>query len=193
LLIYMDYVIILIIMAKKGIPTLAEQAMAADVYSRMPRGEDLPLNMWQGANPFFSKVTANLVVFRPVEERVDMSSDVLLLQRPDDDPDWPGEWHIPGRVYRGRFGNWRGALDEVIEKELGGIVLATTPIFRFEEEPIDGPRGVEMLKMFSAMVEPGTEPPQGEFHPLDSLPRPMVTKHDYLALRTAASLRGGQL
>jgi hypothetical protein len=65
--------------------------------------------------------SVELVILREVLGRVQ----ILLCQRPVDDPDWPGMWHLPGSVIRETDVSYYETFKRVICEELAGIKLST--------------------------------------------------------------------
>lgn len=77
-------------------PSENEIKQAVDVISRLEKGF-LPFDLFIA---LASKITMPTMELLPVRKGKNGDIEVLLTQRPADDPYWPNEWHIPGTVIR---------------------------------------------------------------------------------------------
>lgn len=112
--------------------------------------------------------TVNLIVLR----RNQGVLQVLLIERPTNDPCWPGKLHVPGTVIRedDRVGNPIGAGDpmqRLIRGELGAQLKAA-PVYIGDFPVPSSDRGAEISRVFWA--EMVGEPPRGRFFDIAELP-----------------------
>ncbi len=68
---------------------------------------------------------SRLVVMVAVEflvlRKTDAGVEILLTQRPDDDPIWPSKWHSPGTIIRPTDSSLQSCFDRLYKDELGGM------------------------------------------------------------------------
>lgn len=124
--------------------------------------------------PVFDQITR--IACMPILEIVPVrrganGTEVLLLQRPVDDPVWPGELHTPGTVIRGSDRSLQDAIDRVIHDELGNVPagelqFATTCMHH-------SGRGMEIAQVY--VLEIFDEPRKGSWHDAHALPDTFVT------------------
>ena len=129
--------------------------------------------------PVFFELSRLMVV--PVVELVPLrmrgdSAEVLLLDRGDDDPYWPGTVHVPGTVFMATDspGNLEDALTRLIEGELEGVATMGRPQFVktiFHRTR----RGKQLANVH--FVELADEPELGKFYPADDLPDNTMDHH----------------
>jgi len=126
--------------------------------------------------PVFIEV-ARLTV-TPVVEVVPLRSarfgpQVLLLERDQKDPTWPGMLHTPGSVVRAtdREGSYTDALSRILLDELHAIATKSNPRFvgNFLHKVR---RGMESAIVY--YVEIAGEPRTGDFYDISSLPPNVV-------------------
>lgn len=128
--------------------------------------------------PIFEQV-ARLVAL-PILEFIPLrkhkgETEVLLLQRPADDPYWPNAWHTPGTVIRatdlhtGERDNWQ-AFERIHKDELQGTGVG--PPHYVGSILHQSKRGVEQAQLY--WVEVAGEPKTGQFYPVSSLPAELI-------------------
>lgn len=123
----------------------------------------------------------SIIEFVPLRKNSSGKVEVLLLERGDDDPIWPGELHTPGTVIRpgDNEGNKYKAFDRIIKDEL-------------EETKISHPhfvgsllhkskRGTEHAQIY--WVEVLDDAKTGSFYDAESLPKNLVSsQHKFIQL-----------
>jgi ADP-ribose pyrophosphatase YjhB (NUDIX family) len=157
-------------------PSQSELRAAAETLRRLPRGF-LP-------NPIFLEVTRLVVTpvteFAPMREK-EGKLQVLLTQRPDDDPNWPGKWHVPGTVVRStdQKGHLGDAMDRVLKGELHGAVLPMQGEPQLVEVTFDEIlRGAEIDHVYYFKTDAKDEElVDGQFFDIDDLPEEMIPHH----------------
>ena len=99
-------------------PSQEEIELAASVLSRLRPGF-LPKELFGEVTRLW---TTSIVEVVPVRHGSD-GSEVLLFERPADDPNWPGQLHTPGTVVRPTDVSDDGSIDKplqrIYESELG--------------------------------------------------------------------------
>jgi ADP-ribose pyrophosphatase YjhB (NUDIX family) len=119
--------------------------------------------------------------FIPFRRDKQGSLEVLLLQRPADDPIWPGEWHNPGRVLRAGE-TFESATASLLHEELQAATISLGPTL-VTNLIHQSRRGTEAsLIYWIELVEPV---PCGTFWPLNALPENVITS-EIAVIRTAA-------
>lgn len=121
-----------------------------------------------------------LVPYRVVADRIE----VLLLERPENDPIWPNMWHAPGTVIRATDLNaqthdLRSAFDRLVHDELMGVALGPTVFVASVLH--ESKRGAEQAQIYcSELLE---EPKNGKLFAVDSLPEQfMAHQQDFINL-----------
>ena len=119
-------------------------------------------------------VALPIVEFIPLRLNGDVV-EVLLIERPANDPFWPGMLHTPGTVIRatdlseGKQENWP-AFDRILNDELQGTKVGPPhyvgSIFHRSK------RGAEQAQLY--WVEVKGEPSVGNFYPVDELPDGLI-------------------
>lgn len=164
----------------KGADASAEDVrVAASILANLQPGF-LPLDI-------FLQI-ARLVVLTIVEVvplRLDANGEVevLLIERPQDDPYWAGRWHTPGTVVLADEGEagFDKALERIKIKELDGAE-ATAAVF-VEHRLHRSRRGMENASVYWAEV---TSPSAvGQFFPLAKLP-PNTIESQFEFIESAA-------
>ncbi len=164
-----------------------EIQQAADLLAKLQPGF-LPL-------PIFIQL-ARLTV-TPVIELVPLrlrndTVEVLLMQRPPDDPTWPGLWHTPGTVLRAtdQEGSYRDAFERLLNDELAGVIAQSEPQF-VETLFHQVKRGRECAQVF--YMEVSGEPIEGKYFAAEKLPENTVdTQWNFIkhAVRLFRQARG---
>ncbi|MDB4978422.1 MAG: hypothetical protein JWM56_608 [Candidatus Peribacteria bacterium] len=106
--------------------------------------------------------------------------EVLLLQRPADDPHWPGQWHIPGTILRNSDapevlnaeGSYRPALLRIQTGELKVRVTNPRPVGSYFHR---AERGVVNSLLFIGKADDNGE--EGSYFPVDELPDDIIGCH----------------
>lgn len=131
---------------------------------------------------------ARLTVLPAVEvvclRRGSVGVEVLLTQRVEFDPFWPGQWHVPGSVLRptDAAGSMTSALTRVLAGELG-LSAWSEPVF---VSPIfwHNIRGAALSLVYYVNVD-HLVLPVGEFFPITELPKNRVVDMDGVIVMAA--------
>ncbi|MEO6760810.1 MAG: hypothetical protein ABI220_00320 [Candidatus Saccharimonadales bacterium] len=130
-------------------------------------------------------VTLPVVEFIPLR-KVGDAVEVLLIQRPADDPFWPGLLHTPGTIIRATDlhrpeSDNEQAFNRILHDELKDTEISQPhyvgSLFHKSK------RGTEQAQLYWAEVT--GEPLVGEFYPIDSLPSGLIDSQ-ITFIRTAA-------
>ncbi|MBI2593339.1 hypothetical protein HYW44_01710 [Candidatus Daviesbacteria bacterium] len=163
-------------------PSPEELTTAANILGRLPSGR-LPLGIFL---QFSRLATLSVVEVVPLNRTPELN--VLLLQRPDDDPYWPSVWHSPGSIIlpTDREGTtYQDAIERVIRGELRNPKILRGPI-QFGNGINKEERGTAAWVGFWVEV---TEAPVGEFFSVDRLPENLIKGHTELIDAAARSFR----
>jgi hypothetical protein len=146
----------------------SEVKQAAALLSRLKPGL-LPFEIFHEVARVSTMPIVEVVPLRVAQRGI---TEILLLQREDDDPVWPGQLHVPGTVVRASDtpGSFDDPLNRVLTKELANT-KTTSPVFVKNILHHSG-RGMEASQIFWVEVE--GEPAGGKFYDVDSLPESIV-------------------
>lgn len=121
----------------------------------------------------FSRLSVSSVVeMVPLRMSAESGLEVLLFQRPDDDPVWPKMWGNPGTVLRpsDKPGSLDDAFERIFTDDMAGIEISDTPVFAgnafFASE-----RGLHFAAVHWIEVD---QPGLGRFYPVNDLPPDFV-------------------
>lgn len=114
-------------------------------------------------------VAVDIVVFRKRGNTIE----VLLVKRPEDDPYWPGLYHITGCIVLStdKAGPLEDAQKRVLEGELNGIRYKNDPkfvTFRFGK----GERGTALTLLH--WINASSEPKVGNWFDVNELPKDIL-------------------
>lgn len=131
----------------------------------------------------------------PVRRGPSDSVEIYLTQRPDDDPHWPGQWHIPGTVLRSTdvADDFTSGFERVLKDELSQQVEPIGPPTYVGLKFWDVARGREVDHVHYIEVDQGSVQTEGgAFFPSDDLPDNLIEHHrsmiaEILAAYTAAN------
>ena len=108
----------------------------------------------------------NTVELVPIRQTRKGLLEVLLLQRAENDPFWPGQWHIPGAVALPTdpvtHGHDYGAPIARVMEEIGGSIRILDGPNQLETQRRVGARGHEVTVIHWGEVD--GEPANGTFH-----------------------------
>lgn len=136
--------------APKGLPDLNELSpaqlaeIAANCLSRLEVGRQ-PL-------PLFTQLARHAVIstveFAPIHDK-HSELGVIMTQRPDDDPWWPRQWHIPGSVLLPTDSmatphDYSGPMERVFKSEFRDSITPLGSPTLFDIKRRSGPRGHEL-------------------------------------------------
>jgi hypothetical protein len=138
--------------------------------------------------PIFEEIAR--IIALPILEIIPLRKDnngsveVLLIERGEDDPLWPGTLHTPGTVIRAtdvhQIGknNWP-ALQRILNDELNGTAVG--PLQYFGSMLHASKRGVEQAQLYWVNVT--EEPRTGKFYPVNNLPSQLIdSQTDFIRL-----------
>lgn len=163
-------------------PVLLRGLHTAELYA-YASGKGLPRWLFETAPRIVPQFSIELAVLRVNGPQFE----VWLRQRPEDDPFWPSQWHMPGTcLYTGGDdldGMWRRIMREL--NKGGDVTFDEKPAFAgtlttTREERSRGPCAHEI---WWAFVKKGTEIPGGQFFPLpdfaraDRAPETVIAHH----------------
>ncbi len=151
-------------------PSEEELRTAADIISRLPRNGLWPPELFYEVA---GRVVMPIVEVVPVRDS-DHSTQILLLRRPADDPNWPGKLHTPGTVLRPTDLDADGlgsAFERIANDELGVPFPATPQSVGFDFHRVN--RGPEMANVFVVDMG-GIDITNGEWHDANNLPDDIV-------------------
>lgn len=158
------------------LPLMEEIQQAAGTLRRLPRGF-LP-------NPIFIEV-ARLVVtptieLAPLRLTDNEHVEIFLTKRPENDPHWPGGWHIPGTVIRStdREDDFSSAFDRVRSDELGtGLEFVSEPqLVGIKFWDVARGRELDMMHYVEVKADNGVNL-TGKFFDSDHLPDETLIHH----------------
>ncbi len=123
-----------------------------------------------------------LAVLRPDASMNADRHEVFLIQRPNDDPYWPGELHIPGTtmyMLDDEASMWKRLLDSelLVAKDGRRPAMKTQFAFHMTTTRAERARGPGMHAVFYAWVPPGTTFENGVFYPMRTLPTNTIGHH----------------
>lgn len=149
-------------------PTQEEIELAASILSKLEPGL-LPIEIFGEITRIWVTAIIEIVPLRLSSAK---AVEVLLLERPKDDPNWPGMLHTPGTVLRATDVSTgiEGAFYRIFSDEIGAGFVAPTHIKTiFHEEN----RGVALANVYYVDLGEG-QPKNGEWYSLDRLPSNLI-------------------
>ena len=155
-----------------------EQARA--LLSRLEPGY-LPFPIFLEMCRLKASAVIELVPFRRTDEN---KVEILMLQRPQDDPLWPNLWHNPGTVVRAGD-TYESCMERLLRDELGGLLLSRGPIFA-DTLISASERGTDAMQVYWAELNSSRI---GRFWPLEQLPEDMI-QAEIPAIHAAAAQYG---
>ena len=143
----------------------------------MQKLADLLGKLHPGFLPFSVFQEVSRLVVTPIVEVVPLriranKTEVLLVPRPDDDPVWPGQLHVPGTTVRATDtpGSFNDAFDRVFMGEIAPVRVRMSQ-FVLNILHHSG-RGMEASQVHWAEIK--GESTQGAFYDADNLPENIV-------------------
>jgi ADP-ribose pyrophosphatase YjhB (NUDIX family) len=123
----------------------------------------LPLPIFKQVARLLTTVTVVLVPLMTVDNKIK----VLLTQREETDPYYPGYFHPPGTILRASDETVQRAFERLLTKELHNPQVKTQPVFvNFVHEQIGRGREVALVHWIELEAKGNT----GEFFDGDNLP-----------------------
>jgi hypothetical protein len=157
-------------------PSSEEIKQAAEVLSRLQPGT-LPKELFY---EFTRLWVTSIIEVVPCRRNSQDQTEVLLLQRPDDDPNWPGMYHTPGTVVRPTDvqDGIETALNRIFSDELNLAQPVPTQLVDIEFHQVS--RGPEMAQVYTSDLT-GLDIDHGTWCPADQLPDTIVdTQRDFI-------------
>lgn len=140
----------------------------------------LPINVFYAILRKTIAVAVELAVLR----HSSTGFEILLTQRPPEDPYYANMWHLPGKIVqpgKTKIETLRSLLREEVATELEKISSSRVPQ-RYEYENPNGKRGpvIQYLHSLELTYEEAAVVTVGGFFPLNRLPEPLVASHIHL-------------
>lgn len=163
--------------------TLAEIAEAQHTFTRIKeRGFPVPKEIIFPLTECYFTVSIECAVVRINDASGDSKWQALWIQRPADDPYYPGMWHMPGKMQLPHE-PMRKTVERCLAREVGlNITGNNVPKIGFYENP-DGLRGHEHQHQFCAFMPPEAvvKTEHGEPHQwvdvCECAPEPFIPTH----------------
>ena len=162
---------------------ILSMGIKADVLQQLADLEPgrIPLDLFNA----MARLTVTPVVeIAPLYNNVGVLS-VLLCKRPEDDPLWPGQYHLPGTIVgaQDRPGGYSDAFSRILNGRLRDV-QTTEPIF-VGSEIVKTARGAEIALIHWAEIL--VNPKKDTLFPVDELPSDMIEGHPNFILMAIAS------
>lgn len=115
-----------------------------------------------------------------VRER-DGQKEVFMFRRPEDDPHWPNELHMPGTTLYA-LDNEEKMWGRLLRNELGNAFTREDFALAFNHVTTrqDRERGACMHGVYVCHCDPDTEFASGRFYPIDNPPDETITHHVHM-------------
>jgi hypothetical protein len=170
-------------------PTDDEIKQAVDVLNRLPKGF-LPHSLFIAVA---AKVTMPTMELVPVRWNKDGEVEVLLTQRPDDDPYWPNQWHMPGTVIRASDNegtDFSSGMERVLQNELHGKIRMIGKPQYVGMKFWDVARGRELDQVFYFETDATDEDVvEGKFFLANNLPESTMAHHKIMIPEIATAFK----
>lgn len=170
-------------------PSENEIKQAVDIISRLQKGL-LPLELFHAVAAKTVTPTVDLV---PVRRGKDGEPELLLVQRPADDPYWPNEWHVTGAMIRAfdkEGADFLDAKKRVLEGELHGTIRMINEPQYIGAKFWDVARGRELEHVFYFETDAKDEDVvEGKFFTENNLPELTISHHKILIPEIIAAFK----
>jgi hypothetical protein len=170
-------------------PTDDEVKQAVDVFNRLPKGF-LPHDLFIAVA---AKVTMPTMELVPVRLSGNGEVEVLLTQRPNDDPYWPNQWHMPGTVIRAsdkEGTDFSSGIERVLQNELHGTIRMIGEPKYAGMKFWDVARGRELDQIFYFETDAKDEDvTEGQFFSVNNLPESTMSHHKIMIPEVAAAFK----
>ena len=147
--------------------TDVDTALLIDLLERLP--SPMPYPAFRALCKRMPSSACELIVLR----RKGLAIEVLLTQRPENDPDWPGVWHYTGSVIRDTDTCFENALHRVLDTEIRSY-LREPPKF-IADRLTSFKRGLTLQRIYIGILDEST-PHEGKFFDIKSLPQPFINE-----------------
>lgn len=172
----------------QNLPSKEDTAFAADVLIRSPKGF-LPFELFLAVA---ARVTTPTMELAPLRQKNNGALEILLTQRPADDPYWPNGWHMPGTVLRAtdKEGDFSSGIERILCDELHGKVpMRGTPVY-VTTKFWDVLRGRELDTVYYFKTDVAdSDLAEGKFFAVDDLPDTTLAHHKIIITEIAAVFR----
>ncbi|MEP6710168.1 MAG: hypothetical protein ABJA64_00420 [Candidatus Saccharibacteria bacterium] len=159
-------------------PTEDEINNAAAIIHQLPRGF-LPKQLFYAIAEKTVINTIEMMILRFNKGIIE----ILLTQRPPDDPYWPNAWHIPGTVLLSTDseGDYSSAFFRIFDGELAGKVVPLSKPSFVVTKFWDNGRGRELDQVFfvDTLVE-DINLDDGRFYSIEELPEGILKAYSYI-------------
>ncbi len=140
-------------------------------YLRSFHGQLLPPQVFYAIAETMALPYIELVIFHPTAKQ----SEVLLTKREEDDPYFPGLWHVPGTLLRATDLDKPGdrfdlAINRIVSEELGGMSISRPTHTGMYFHGVT--RGVGLSIIHTALAQ--STPTVGQFFPVSRLPEDII-------------------
>lgn len=170
-------------------PTDDEIKQAVDVIDRVQKGF-LPHDLFIAVA---AKVTMPTMELVPVRQDKNGEVEVLLTQRPDDDPYWPSQWHMPGTVIRASDNegtDFSSGMERVLQNELYGTIRMIGEPQYAGMKFWNVLRGRELDQIFYFETDAKDEDVvEGRFFSANNLPELTMSHHKIMIPEIAAAFK----
>jgi ADP-ribose pyrophosphatase YjhB (NUDIX family) len=165
-------------------PSQEEISLVTAILARLQPGF-LPKSIFLEVARLCTTPTIELVPLRSTGDDVE----VLLTQRPDDDPHWSNQWHVPGTVVRATdVGNdFNKLFQRLCDEELQAHPVATPQRVGQTFQKVT--RGTELTNIFYIDLS-DTQTPVGEWYPAHSLPDTIIETQRELIAQAVKAFKG---
>lgn len=128
----------------------------------------------------FSRLTVSPIVELVPFRETAGGPEILLIQRPTDDPVWPGELHTPGTGVRPTDVSVEDCLKRISADELNGVQFDVEKTYDLIHH---SGRGMEVAQIFYAVLT--EDPGVGKFYPIEQLPENIIeSQMDFIPIAT---------
>lgn len=153
-------------------------------FLRSYKGQLLPPEVFYAIAETMALPYVELVIFKASSQH----QQVLLTKREDDDPYFPGKWHVPGTLLRSTDVTFRGddlslAVKRLTDEELQGLEISHLSFSGFHFHKVA--RGVGLSLVLVALAT--EEPKIGQYFYVNHLPENIIPEQAVFILKTARS------
>jgi hypothetical protein len=141
----------------------------------------VPIEIWYEHMRLNGSVTIELNLYRVVDDKIQF----YMTRRPETDPFYPNQLHMPGTMLTGADTSAEDAIRRIKNKEVPWLIM---------DEPKNisayirkTPRGTEGVFMFTAQVYSGGSP--DKWFDAENLPEDTVENHKHMAKISLEAIR----
>ena len=154
-------------------------------YLRGYKGQLLPSPVFYAIAETMALPYIELLIYHPDTKR----SEILLTRREEDDPYFPGLWHVPGTLLRaadlGKPGdNFGLAIERILNEELGGLTIGPTTLAGLYFHGVTRGVGLSIIHTTRAQGTPAV----GQFFPVSHLPEDIIPEQAVFIRKTTIDL-----